>query len=168
QFDATGNVHFEPSPPPGAATLTPVLREASILVRGEDAESFLQGQLSNDIRQVSAAQGQLAAYCTPKGRVLATFSVWPHDAGYVLRLPAELAGSIRKRLQMYVLRSRVMLEDISDDIALLGLTGPQSVPLFRQEIGPAPSVPFAVVRNGDVTAMALPGERIEIALPAAQ
>src|SRR5215207_4501264 len=56
QFDATGAVHFEPSPTSGATTLTPLLREASILVSGEDAESFLQGQLSNDIRQVSAAQ----------------------------------------------------------------------------------------------------------------
>jgi len=165
QFDATGDVHFEPSPAPGAATLTPVLREASILVRGEDAESFLQGQLSNDIRQVSAAQGQLAAYCTPKGRVLATFSVWPHDNGYVLRLPAELAGPIRKRLQMYVLRSRVLLEDISENVALLGLAGPQSVPLFREQIGASPSAPFAVVRSGGLMAMALPGDRIEIALP---
>jgi len=90
QFDATGDVHFEPSPMPTAATLTPVLREASILVRGEDAASFLQGHLSNDIRQVSATKGQPAAYCTPKGRVLATFSIWPHEDGYVLRLPAEL------------------------------------------------------------------------------
>src|SRR4051812_30640740 len=167
-LDATGDLHFDPSAVPGTATLTPLLREASILVRGEDAESFLQGQLSNDIRQVSAAQGQLAAYCTPKGRVLATFSVWPHDRGYVLRLPADLAGPIRKRLQMYILRSRVVLEDVSGDVALLGLTGPESVPLFREQIGAPPDVPFEVVGRGGLTAMALPGERIQIALPASE
>jgi tRNA-modifying protein YgfZ len=163
-IDAAGNLYFEPSSAPVAASLVPLLQEASILVHGEDAESFLQGQLSNDIGQVSATQGQLAAYCTPKGRVLATFSIWPHDTGYVLRLPSELAEPMRKRLQIYVLRARVRLEDISDEVALLGLTGPQSVPRFRAEFDAVPTAPFDVVRVEGLTAMALPGERIELAI----
>jgi folate-binding protein YgfZ len=163
-IDAAGDVHFEPSITPGPASLIPLLHEASILVRGEDAESFLQGQLSNDIGRVAAAKGQLAAYCTPKGRVLATFSLWPHDNGYVLRLPAELAGPIQKRLQMFVLRARVVLEDISDQVALLGLAGTQSVPLLREQFGTAPTAPLAVVHSQGVSALALPGHRIEIAL----
>ena len=166
--NAAGDWHFDPPLASAAASLIPLLREASILVVGEDAESFLQGQLSNDIRHVSASQGQLAAYCTPKGRVLATFSVWPHDNGYVLRLPAELAAPIRKRLQMHVLRSRVALEDISGDVALLGLSGAQSVPLFREHFGTAPDSPFSVVTSSEVAAMALPGDRIEIAAPREQ
>jgi folate-binding protein YgfZ len=161
-IDAAGNPYFEPPSAPVAASLVPLLQEASILVRGEDAESFLQGQLSNDIGQVCATQGQLAAYCTPKGRVLATFLVWPHESGYVLRLPAELAEPMRKRLQIYVLRARVRLEDISHEVALLGLAGPQSAPRFRAELGAAPIAPFNVVRMEGVTAMALPGERIEL------
>jgi len=163
-IDAAGNLCFEPPSAPVGASLVPLLQEASILVHGEDAESFLQGQLSNDIGQVSATQGQPAAYCTPKGRVLATFSVWPHDSGYVLRLPSELAESMRKRLQIYVLRARVRLEDISDRVALLGLAGPQSVSRFRTEFGVAPVAPFDVVRIEDFTAMALPGQRIELAV----
>jgi folate-binding protein YgfZ len=164
-IDATGNPSFEPPSAPATASLVPLLQEASILVHGEDAESFLQSQLSNDIGQVSATQGQLAAYCTPKGRVLATFSVWPDDSGgYVLRLPSELAEPMRKRLQIYVLRARVRLEDISDRVALLGLAGPQSVSRFRSEFGAAPAAPFDVVRIEDCTAMALPGERIELAV----
>jgi len=166
--NSAGDWHFDPPPASAAAHLIPLLREASLLVLGEDAESFLQGQLSNDIRHVSASQGQLAAYCTPKGRVLATLSVWPHDNGYVLRLPAELAAPIRQRLQIHVLRSRVVLEDISADVAMLGLTGAQSVPLFRERFGTVPDSPFSVIRSAEIAAMALPGDRIEVAVPCEQ
>jgi tRNA-modifying protein YgfZ len=163
-IDAAGHVHFTPSPAPSTAGIVPLLQEASILVRGEDAGSFLQGQLSNDIDQLSAARGQPAAYCTPKGRVLATLSIWPHSAGYVLRLPVGLAEPIRKRLQIYVLRSRVWLEDISHEVALLGLVGAQSVPLLRKEFATAPQTPFSVVHSKAGMAMALPGERVELAM----
>jgi glycine cleavage system aminomethyltransferase T len=71
---------------------------------------------------------------------------------------------MRKRLQIYVLRARVRLEDISDRVALLGLAGPQSVSRFRTEFGVAPVAPFDVVRIEDFTAMALPGQRIELAV----
>jgi tRNA-modifying protein YgfZ len=162
-FDTAGRVHFQPAAP-ASTGLIPLLHEASILVRGEDAQSFLQGQLSNDIRQVTSAQGRLAAYCTPKGRVLATFSLWPQDSGYVLRLPAELADRIRKRLQMYVLRSRVVLEDISGHVALLGLAGPRSVPLLQNLFAKGLAQPFSIVQADGMAAMALPGERVEIAV----
>jgi folate-binding protein YgfZ len=164
QFDASGRARFEPAPARASVHLIPLLHEASILVRGADAERFLQGQLSNDIRQISNAQGQPAAYCTPKGRVLATFSIWPHEDGYVLRLPAELTDRIRKRLQMYVLRSRVSLEDVSNHVALLGLAGPKSVPLLEHLIGKAPVGAFSIVQAEGLSAMALPGQRIEIAV----
>jgi folate-binding protein YgfZ len=164
QFDASGHARFEPASAPASVSLIPLLHEASILVAGADAESFLQGQLSNDIRQITKAQGQPAAYCTPKGRVLATFSIWPQEGGYVLRLPLDLAERIRKRLQMYVLRSRVSLEDVSGRVALLGLAGPKSVPLLEQLIGKAPRSPYAIVQADGMSIMALPGQRIEIAV----
>jgi hypothetical protein len=164
QFDASGHARFERASAPASVSLIPLLHEASILVAGADAESFLQGQLSNDIRQITNTQGQPAAYCTPKGRVLATFSIWPQEGGYVLRLPVELADRIRKRLQMYVLRSRVTLEDVSGHVALLGLAGPGSVPLLEGLIGKAPRSPFAIIQANGMSTMALPGQRIEIAV----
>src|SRR5690606_4097793 len=42
---------------------------------GAEAGAFLQGQLSNDILALGAGASQLAAYCNPKGRMLALFRV---------------------------------------------------------------------------------------------
>src|SRR4030066_408242 len=46
---------------------------AVLRAEGADAQSFLQGQLSNDIRLVSEARAQLNAYCNVKGRMLKAF-----------------------------------------------------------------------------------------------
>lgn len=163
RLNASGHPQFDAALEPNQASVTPLLCEASILVRGHDAASFLQGQLSNDIQRVARTQGQLAAYCTPKGRVLATFTVWPHEEGYVLRVPVELAEPIRKRLQMYVLRSRVELSEISDRVALLGVVNPQSVPALTEHFSSSLR-PYAVSSFEAQLAMALPGRRVEIAV----
>ena len=47
-----------------------------ISAQGKDAADFLQGQFSNDVRQVDESHSQLSAYCTPKGRVLALFRLF--------------------------------------------------------------------------------------------
>ena len=44
-------------------------------VRGADAASFLHGQLTNDIEHLDENALALAAYCNPKGRVIAVFHV---------------------------------------------------------------------------------------------
>ena len=48
-----------------------------IKVEGDDAETFLHAQFSNDLQQgVSETTSQLSAYCSPKGRVLALFRIF--------------------------------------------------------------------------------------------
>jgi hypothetical protein len=133
-----------------------------ILASGADAASFLQGQLSNDITQASRSRAQLAAYCTPKGRVLATLLLWNTDDGYALELPRELCEPIRKRLQMYVLRSRVQLADVSDQTALIGLVGADAPALVHSELGLVLTSNYDVARDEGVAAIALPGERVQV------
>ncbi len=89
------------------------LDEGLIRVTGEDARDFLQGQLTNDIRRLTPEQAQLNGYCTPKGRMLALFLVFERDGALYLQLPRERLEPVMKRLQMFVLRSKV--ERVSDD-----------------------------------------------------
>jgi tRNA-modifying protein YgfZ len=143
-------------------TITPLLAEGLILASGEDAQAFLQGQLSNDVAQVSPGQSQLAAYCTPKGRVLATLLLWAPGEAYALQLPRELVERIAKRLQMYVLRSRVHLGVASDQMALVGVTGAEASDLVHRELGISPSSAYEVGSGDGVTAIALPGNRVQV------
>ncbi len=95
---------------------------AVLAVTGEDAQSFLQGQLSNDVTALAQgrAQSQLTAYCNPKGRGLAVIRLLPRADGFCMLVPAELAEQLVKRLQMFVLRAQVQIAR-QPQTALLGI-----------------------------------------------
>ena len=69
-------------------------------VSGDDAISFLQGQLSNDISHVSENQSQMSSYCTPKGRAIALFRIFQLNGNLFLSLPSEIADKTLNRLKM--------------------------------------------------------------------
>lgn len=82
---------------------------SSILASGPDAESFLQGQLTQDLTMVNATHSPLAAWCTPQGRVIAVIRLVAVDAGIRLILPEALATSVIDGLKRYRLRANVEL-----------------------------------------------------------
>jgi len=92
--------------------------------RGDDAQSFLHGQLTSDMLHLDATQARLAGYCSAKGRLLASFVVWRRAPGEVLlACSAELLPATLKRLAMFVLRAKCRLDDASAELPLWGLTG---------------------------------------------
>ena len=94
-----------------------------ISFRGEDAASFLHGQLTSDVAGLRAPATQYAGYCSAKGRLLATFLVWRLEDEILLQLPRVLHDALQSRLLKYVLRARVKVTDASDRFALFGLAG---------------------------------------------
>ncbi|TCV90208.1 CAF17-like 4Fe-4S cluster assembly/insertion protein YgfZ [Sulfurirhabdus autotrophica] len=130
---------------------------------GEDSQIFLQGQLTNDIRQVNSGKSQYSSYCTPKGRMLANFLIWQNDEhGYIMQLPVELQESIQKRLSMFVMRSKVKVTDISGLSIRLGIAGSNAKEILQNHYGNVPETPQEVIRIGDDTIINLPGNRFEI------
>jgi tRNA-modifying protein YgfZ len=107
-----------------------------LFVSGRDSETFLQGQATCDVSILTEHRSSLGALCNPKGRVITTFTILKTSgSGYLLLLPAELLEPVRQRLQRYVLRSDVRLEDVSDQWCVVGLSGQQPAPLpAEQEI----------------------------------
>jgi folate-binding protein YgfZ len=102
---------------------------------GEESESFLQNLLSNDIREVSAKRAQLSSLNSPKGRMLATLLIWRDGDDYLLQLPRALREQIRKKLSMYVLRAKVKITDVSDEIVTLGVSGTDAQEILRPRFG---------------------------------
>jgi folate-binding protein YgfZ len=92
-------------------------------VSGDDARAFLHAQLTNDVEHLPAHRARLAGWCSPKGRLLATFLVVPRPAGYLLQVSRDLAATTAKRLSMFVLRAKVKIADVSDEYHQLGIWG---------------------------------------------
>ena len=110
-----------------------------ILVTGEDAESFLQNQFSNDISLIDETRFQLSSYSTPKGRLLAIFKVVKISNGYLLITPISLVEPLLKRLQMFVIQARVNLADASGHFVRFAIqTGNSQItghPLLASQTG---------------------------------
>jgi len=132
---------------------------------GEDAEGFLQGQLSCDVRQANPQQAMYGGYCSPKGRLLATFLLWRSGESFFMQLPAVLRESIQKRLGMFVLRSRVKLADASNALIRIGIAGPGAAAAVQKTVARMPSGRLAVADTGGVTVIRLGDQRFELVSP---
>ncbi|MEQ1738791.1 MAG: folate-binding protein [Methyloglobulus sp.] len=118
----------------GERNIYPLSHLAVLTVAGKDAAKLLQGQITCNVNDISEAKSSLAAMCNPKGRVIATFLLVTKADAFLMVLPVELLETVKKRLQMYVLRSDVKLMDSSDEFCLLGLLEPGTpTPAFATE-----------------------------------
>lgn len=103
--------------------VAPLTHLGLITASGEQAAQFLHAQLSNDVEHLGTSEARLAAYCTPKGRMLASLMMWRQGEQIFLQLSREILPAIQKRLQMFVLRSKVKLADASEERIAVGLAG---------------------------------------------
>ncbi len=128
-----------------------------IRIDGEDAESFLQGQLTNDMRQVTEDHSNLAGWCSAKGRMLANFRCLRRDQSYYLLTPSENLAAVLKRLGMFIMRSQVTLADVSDELMRMGLTGACAEPLLGTYFDALPELANGVTHQAGLTLIRLPG-----------
>jgi len=98
-----------------------LLNNRSLLrISGSDAEIFLQGQLSNDINKLGTSSVQLNAYCQHQGKILALFWVTKNKDSFFLSFPSDLLEAIKPRLQMFIIMSDVVIEDITKEYIQVG------------------------------------------------
>jgi folate-binding protein YgfZ len=131
-----------------------------IRAQGADAPKFLHGQLTQDFSLLGQDQARLAAFCSPKGRMLSSFVGLKLAADDVLLLcPADTLSAMLKRLSMFVMRAQCRLSDASADWSVWGVTG-------ESASGPSlASSPWQVARAQEQTWVRLyPAAGVERAL----
>ena len=135
---------------------------------GDDARAFLHSQLSCDVEGLQPDRSTYGSYCTPKGRILATFLLWRTEAGFMMQLPSSLREPIQKQLSKYILRAKVKAADGSDAFRRIGIAGQGGEDIVKRMFGSLPSA-LHVVRNAEgATLIRLPLDRFEIVVPAGQ
>jgi hypothetical protein len=110
-----------------AGTVLADLSQLGLLAfAGEDTAEFLQSQFTNDVRGLAADGAAWNGYCTAKGRMLANFLIWKHGADTCLQMSGDISEAVLKRLKMFILRSKVVARDATDENVRLVLAGPQA------------------------------------------
>ena len=101
--------------------LYPIPQLSVLKVIGEEAAGFLQGQLTCNIKELNDENSFFAAFCNAKGRALTTLLIFKKQHEFILILPTVLLEKIQKKLQIYILRSKVILHDASAELCISGL-----------------------------------------------
>lgn len=91
---------------------------AIVTVRGEEAEKFLQGQLTTDLRNLAPGDNRLAMHLNLKGRAMVSMRLFRTDSGFDLVTPAGKAEAVMEGLKKYALFSKVTLSLDDSRVAL--------------------------------------------------
>lgn len=98
-----------------------------IKVVGEDAQAFLNGLVTCDVTKISPEHAGFGALLTPQGKVMFDFIIAEAQAqdggGYFLDTALVLAPDLMQRLNMYKLRAKVIIEDLSDVLGVGAVVG---------------------------------------------
>ncbi|MDC9720152.1 MAG: hypothetical protein PSN46_05405 [Gammaproteobacteria bacterium] len=105
---------------------------------GQDAQMFLQGQVTCDVSQVSDTQGQPGAYCTPKGNVIANFDLVSHQHTFLLHMPLNMIASVQMAMAKYIVFSKAEVKDSSDHWCRFALWGEAAAVFVAQLTGLEP------------------------------
>jgi folate-binding protein YgfZ len=95
---------------------------AMIRVTGKKAATFLQGQLTCDMQEITPTQSRLGAHCSHKGRVLTSLRVVNFQDQLYLILPETMVAPAIAELKKYAMLSRVSLEK-ENQLMMMGCYG---------------------------------------------
>lgn len=142
------------------ASFTPLSHEGVLAVRGADAKTFLQGQITCHLGYVNDQRSSLGARCTPKGRMLSSFRVLLDNDGYLLAMDHEILDAQLNELQKFAVFSKSKL---SNDSALWSRFGLYRADAALQALGiELPSDINSTVHHNNMIAIRASAELAEL------
>jgi tRNA-modifying protein YgfZ len=92
-----------------------------VKVAGPDARRLLNGLVTADMGKVTPVTPRFAALLTPQGKIIVDFIVVGDDESFSLDCPRDRATTLVERLGFYKLRAKVVVEDVSDIVVVMGI-----------------------------------------------
>jgi folate-binding protein YgfZ len=122
-----------------------VTDQGLIAFTGEESASFLHSQLTNDVEHLGLGEVRLAGYCSPKGRMLASFLMWRTEESIFLQLPRAIQPAVQKRLQMFILRAKTKPADVSEQFVTLAIGGGDAEAVMQNWFDVLPAKPLSKI-----------------------
>jgi folate-binding protein YgfZ len=131
---------------------------STVVVAGGDAAEVMQGQFTNDVNKVDEEHSQISAFCNNKGRMLANFRLFQNQQNYFLSIRNNLVASSIEHLQKYVLRAQVAIQDVSEQLIHIGISGNNAENLLSDFIDNLSAAIDSVSYNDDYIAIRVAGK----------
>ena len=146
-------------------TISLLDRQALLQINGADAKSFLQGQLSCDMKDVSQFGSRLAAHCNPKGSMHSVMRVIDFNDSFLLRCNTQNLTYTKENLSKYMMFSKAECNDLSSSWQGVGFSGRDAHIILNQYIDSIPSNTDQVSTQDTIVIIKVPGERFELWMP---
>ena len=138
-----------------SAYLTCLSNESLIHFQGPDTATFLQGQVTCDVRKVSESNTLAGAYCTPKGRVIVDFLLGQAGPNHwLMRVRKDASEHTAETLSKYIVFSKSDLESQRTDWVVLGCWGDKAASTLREHFGEVPDALHASTGTGSARIIA--------------
>jgi tRNA-modifying protein YgfZ len=111
-----------------AGGLADLSTHVKLRLTGPDAERYLNGQVSQDVRKIPAGGAEWACVCTHKGKLEALVLIARSADGFYISGDAALADTLPGRLEKYLIADDAVLEDVTEVFDLVHTFGSQPVP----------------------------------------
>lgn len=130
-----------------------------IVIAGNDAAKFMQGRFTNDVNLIDENTSQMNAFCNNKGRMIANFRTFKYQGNYFLSIKNDLAEISIQHLQKYILRAHVAIQDVSDQLIAIGISGENATELLSSYIDDLRQEVDSVSHNADYIAVRVAGRQ---------
>jgi len=92
-----------------------------VKIAGDGVRNFLHGLVTADILKLTPGAARFTALLTPQGKIIADFIVVEaaDGAGFFLDIPRVLGATLVEKLNLYKLRAKVVIEDLSENLGVL-------------------------------------------------
>ena len=158
QLVSFGNPNRERRIAPQGAVLSNLADRGLLEVSGEDAITFLQNQLTNDITKISDTEHQLTAWCNPKGRIIANFRAFKRGQNIYLIMAKDLVEMVMTKLSRYIMMSKVTINDATDSLVHFGYAGENAEHDLGLIMDKVPTEPNQILSHDSLSILRLPGD----------
>jgi folate-binding Fe-S cluster repair protein YgfZ len=104
---------------------------ALLSLTGRDRTRWLNGMVSNNIRDLAAGHGVYAFVLTPQGHIQADVYAFNRGESLLVETDRAQAETLLRIFRKYIIMDKVEIEDLSEKISVFGITGPNSADVLR-------------------------------------
>ncbi len=109
------------------------LNQSALLeFRGEDRKAWIQGQITNDLRNIPVGGSVSFCFCSPTGQIISTGELWILPNRYLVRIPKAAHEAVLKRCEQMIVMEDVLFADLSAEYRLVSIQGPTATEELRE------------------------------------
>ena len=132
--------------------------QAKLVLSGEDRVRWLNGMVTNNIRDLALNHGNYSFVLNPQGRNLGDLTAYNRGDYVLVTTDHGQAPKLKELFDRYIIMDDVEVEDISDKLAAIGVAGPNAARILN-----AAGIDVATLAPGEVIDPAWQGVGLSVA-----